>query len=163
MNLKQMLLVIGCIIFGFSPRPGFPAPVPKDQPVFTCTLTVTGKIGELKCSDGSEVVITNRSIETLDIGTPLGPLGNLDIKMKDPKGQAVKADPLAFHLSPLSSEAIPHLLKPGESFTATLGLLFAVPEEKRIEGTYKVKAVFTFNKKDYESAEVEVKWPGNKK
>ena len=39
----------------------------------------------------------------------------------------------------------------------------AVSVKKREVGTYKVKCVFTFEKKVYESAEVEVKWPGEEK
>ena len=128
--------------------------------MITCELTVTGKNGELISAHGGEVTITNTSAETIDIGTTLGPLGFLDLKVRDPKGNIVKTEPFVYIFSPLSFMKIPHLLKPGESYCSKIGLLFVVPKENRVVGTYKVKCVFTFQEKTYESAEVEVKWTG---
>ena len=138
------------------------APAPKEKPMFKCELIVTGKIGTAPRPSGGELVVTNTSTEILDIGTKVGPLGLVEIKVKEPNALDFKTTALANRMAPFDGVQ-PHPLKPGDSFRAQLGLLFALPEEKRIPGTYKVKAVFTFKKKDYESAEVEVKWPENKK
>lgn len=163
MKAKYVLFMLGLLIIESVALPvSGAAPVPKEKPVITCELTITGKIGELTIPDGGEVTITNTSNETIDIGTTIGPLGFMDIKVRDAKGKVVKTEPYASFRSP-SFKATPHLLKTGESFRAPLGLLFAVPEEKRVVGTYKVKCVFTFENKVYESAEVEVKWPGAEK
>ena len=135
-----------------------------------CEVRVTGnesfmdgKVLILARPDAAEVTITNTSAETLDIGSVHGPEGHLDLKLKDPKGENVKTLALSSLFSPLSFTAEPCLLKTGESKKLPVCLLVMLPEEKRVPGTYKVKARYTVNKKDYESAEVEVKWPGEKK
>ena len=161
MSMKRMLFVLGCLTIG----PALAAPVPKEKPVIKCELKFTGKIGDAPVADGGEAIITNNTSEVVDIGSTLGPKAYLDLKLKDPKGLDVKTEPLSSLISPHSffPEPQPHLLKPGESYRAPISLLVMVPEEKRVAGIYKVKAVYTFQKKNYESAEVEVKWPGDKK
>jgi hypothetical protein len=57
----------------------------------------------------------------------------------------------------------PYILKPGQAYRYGVTTLCMVPAQKRVAGTYKVKAVYTFKNKEYESAWVEVKWPGKKK
>jgi hypothetical protein len=156
MLTRVMLHVVGSLLLGTT------APAPKEMPTVTCELTVTGKLGEMDRPDGGEVVITNTSAETIDIGTTVGPLGGLDLKVRDPKGADVKTPSLASFRSPFF-ERQPHPLKPGESYRAPLSILFAVPEEKRGPGTYKVKAVFKYNGKTYESREIDVDWPGEPK
>lgn len=162
MTAKYALLAIGFLIIESVALTVARVPAPKEKPVITCELKVTGKNGEFIYPDGGEVIITNNSNENIDVGTTIGPLGFMDIKVRDAKGKVVKTEPYASFRSP-SFKATPHLLKTGESFRAPLGLLFAVPEEKRVVGTYNVKCVFTFQEKVYESAEVEVKWPGEEK
>lgn len=163
MKTKHVLIAFGFLIIESVPSPVSGAPAPKDKPVITCELSVTNKNGDLISPYGGEVIITNNSSETIDIGTTLGPLGFLDLKVRDPKGETVKTQPYAFLLSPLSFIQIPHLLKSGESYRRKVGLLSTVPQENRVVGTYKVRAVFTFQEKVYESAEIEVKWPGEQK
>lgn len=134
----------------------------KEKPAIKCELKFTGKIGENLVPDGAEVAITNLSKETIDIGTKSGPLGLLLLKVKDPKGQYLRTVPLTYHVSPFD-EVQHHPLKPGKSHRDLVVLLPAVPEDKRLPGTYKVKVVLTYQRKEYESAEVEVKWPAEKK
>ena len=164
MTAKYALLAIGLLIIESIASPvSWAAPAPKEKPVITCELKVTGKDGELISPYAGEVTITNNSNETIDIGTTMGPLGFLDLKVRDPNGDVVKTKPLASLRSP-SFKVTPHMLKAGESYRAPLGLLlFVVPKEKRVVGTYKVKGVFKFQEKVYESAEVEVKWTGEDK
>src|SRR5436189_3885621 len=137
------------------------APVPKEKPVITCQLSITGRIGEITRADAGEVIITNNSAEVIDIGTVVGPLGYLDLKVKDAKGTDVKTMPFAGRFSPYR-EPLPHPLKPGESYRGPIAVLTVVPDDKLAEGTYSVKALFTFQKKTYESPAVEVKWPAGK-
>jgi hypothetical protein len=137
------------------------APVPKENPVLTCQLILTGgKIGDLDFPDRGEVVVTNTSSATIDIGTGVGPLGNLRLEATDPKRKENKKD-YSTILSPFP-EVRPHLLKPGASYRAPVGLMFAVPDEDRVPGTYKVKAVYTVKGQEAVSNVVEVKWPGPK-
>ena len=163
MTAKYALLAIGFLIIESVALPVSGAPAPKEKPVITCELKVTGKDGELISPYAGEVTITNNSNETIDIGTTMGPLGLLELKVRDPNGDLVKTKHLASFRSIFSLIPIPHLLKSGESYSARLGLLHVVPKENRVVGTYKVKCVFTFEKKVYESAEVEVKWTGEDK
>ena len=134
----------------------------KEKPTIKCELKFTGKVGENAFADGGEVVIANTSKETIDIGTDIGPLGLVQLKAKDPKGQYLKTVPLAYNASAVD-RVVPHPLKPGESHRGPVLLLPAVPEDKRLTGTYKVKVVLTYQRKEYESAEVDVKWPAEKK
>lgn len=167
MTLRIVLFLSSCSIL-ISTAGGAPvsaAPLPREMPMLKCELSVTGKIDGTLIPDGGVVVITNISGGVVDIGATLGPKAYLDLKVRDSKGLDVKTDPLASLISPTSPFPVaqPHELKPGETYLAPLSLLVMVPEEKRIPGTYKVKAVFTYKKKEYESAEVEVKWPEIKK
>ena len=148
MTAKYALLAIGFLIIESiaSPVSGA-APAPKEKPAIACELTVTNKNGELFSPDGGEVIITNNSSETIDIGTTLGPLGFLDLKVRDPNGDTVKTLPYAFLLSPLSFIQIPHLLKSGESYRRKVGLLSTVPEEKRVVGTTKSNACSRLKRK----------------
>ncbi len=162
MKAKCILLAIGFLIIESIASPvSCAAPAPKEKPAISCELIVTGKTDNLTFSDSGDVIITNNSNQTIDIGTTIGPLGFMDIKVRDPKGDTVKTQPYACFRSP-SFKATPHLLKAGESYHAPLGMLFAVRKENRVVGTYKVRAVFTFEKKVYESAEAEVKWTDDK-
>lgn len=171
MLVKLSLFVAGWLLLGCAASVESVAPVPKEKPVIKCVVTVTGKYETivdgkwvtLPKPDAGEVVVTNLSTETIDIKSFHGPKGHLDVRVKDPKGDAVKTEPLVSLYSPYTFTPEPYLLKPGQSEKIRVSLLVMLPEEKRVAGTYKVKAVFTFNKKDYESPEVEVKWPGEKK
>jgi hypothetical protein len=162
MTETRKLLVSGWLVVGCAAGLLSAAPVPKEKQMLKCELTVTGKTGDSSPPDAGEVVITNTSKEVVDIGSTLGPRGFLDLKVKDPKGEFQKTEPLWTLLSPRSSSPEPFLLKPGQAERFPVSLLIMVPKEKRMSGTYKVKAVYTLKKKEYESAEVDVKWPGKK-
>ena len=162
MNACRMAILLGCLLFFAAISGNAADPIPKEKPTIECKLTFTGKLGSVDASDGGEVVITNKSNQEVDIGTTVGPLGFLDFKVIDPKGAKLKTTPFASFFSP-AFEAVPHLLKPGESYRAPVSLLLVIPQDKRVEGTYKVKAVFTFKDKLYESREVDVKWAGTPK
>ncbi len=147
------------------------APAPREKPVLKCELHWTGKfettmLGERITTEdpqAAEITITNISDAEVDIGSNFGPLGFFDLKVKDPAGAVVKTEPLSSRMAVqtfIGSPPKPYILKAGEAFRCPEALLIMVPADKRVRGTYKVKAVYTFKNKEYESAEVEVKWPG---
>lgn len=168
MNIVYRLIVAVWFLLGCAVVNASVAPIPKEKPVIKCVVTVTGKFETVFDGrvvrrlqpDAGQVAVTNISNESVDLESILGPCGSLDVKPRDPKGVPVKTDPLWSLLSPRSSQPQPHLLKPGETEKFPVSLLVMLPKDKRVAGTYMVKAVYTLNKKDYESAEVEVKWPG---
>jgi hypothetical protein len=139
--------------------PTFPGvghfPVPKESPVLKCELSVTGKSGNVEHPTIGVIVITNVSSETIDIGSTRGPLEGLVLKVKNPKNEDEKPHPYTARFGPFK-EHVPTLLKPGESHRETIGLLTVLENRNPPPGTYKVKAVYTFRKKNYESAEVQV-------
>jgi hypothetical protein len=148
------------------------APATKEKPVLKCEVRVTGKVdGTLDgikytdyAPDIAVVTVTNVSTADVDIGSKWGPNLFLDLRVKDPAGADVKTEPWSSRLAVQSLfKPKPYILKPGDVHRVTVGLLDTVPEEKRGAGTYKVKAVYTHKDKEYASAWVEVKWPGNKK
>jgi hypothetical protein len=169
--LLSLALLIGCTIGGWNINLPV-APAPRVKPLLKCEVRITGKsegtIDGIKyrdyAPDIAEVTITNNSNTNVDIGSQSGPSSHLDLKVNDPTGADMKTEPWANRLSVLYLlEPRPYILKPGDVYRITVGLLDTVPDEKRIAGTYKVKAAYTIGKKDYESAWVEVKWPGKKK
>jgi hypothetical protein len=148
------------------------APPPREKPVLKCEVRLTGKLTTTLAGvqysedvpDVAEVTIINTSGADVNITSKAGPGGRLDLKVKDPVGKDVKTEPLASLLSTHSLlKPKPYILKPGQAYRTRVGLLTMVPEDKRVTGTYKVKAVYTFKGKEYESPWVEVKWPGKKK
>lgn len=136
------------------------APIPKEAQVLSCRLAHTGKVSDNAILDGCEVTITNTSSSTVDIGTTIGPLAGLVIDITNPSGKRTRVN-LAEYGSP-SLEPTPLLLKSGESYRESRAVLFAIPDEERVAGTYKVKAVYTFKGQEAASDLVEIKWPGPK-
>jgi hypothetical protein len=155
-----------------------PAPKEKERPVIKCELKVTGKIDgpravggsespAIPAVDGAEILITNQTSKTIDIGGTLyGAQGNFDLMVTGPDGKAVKTEPHSSIYSPFSSSSSPvHFadeVKPGKSHRIPVGLLVMVPEKDRVAGKYKVKATFKYDGKTFESNEVEVNWAGKK-
>ena len=151
------LLAVACIA-----ECALAAPVPKGKPMIKCELKFVSKDADRPLVYDGLVVVTNVSKEVIDIGTTLGPAGSLDLRVKGPDGKAVETEPLASIYSP-SLEVQPFPLKPAEATRYNVRLLGRVPDEKRVTGVYKVRAVFDFKGRVYESNEVEVKWPGEAK
>jgi hypothetical protein len=173
--MKAILFVGVFVCCSIDSRADQPvAAAPKENPVIKCEVRWTGK-AERGTDDGkklptryapdlAEVKITNISKADVDIGSSWGPYANLDVKIKGPDGKDVKTDHMPFLGIPSATlEHAPYMLKPGRSLEWSVSLLVTIPESKRITGTYKVKAVYTIGKKDYESDWVEVKWPESKK
>jgi hypothetical protein len=155
-----IVCVIGCLS-SYLPA----APVPKEMPKLKCEMRWTGKV-EFNISDEritedipdtAIVTITNISDADVDIGSHYGPYAYLDLRVKDPAGADVKTEPLNSYLSTLSlTEPIPCIIKPSKAKEFRVCLLGMVPEEKRVAGTYKVKAIYTIGKVDYESDEISI-------
>jgi len=142
-----------------------PAPKKQERPVIKCELSVTGKLNDRGAIDGAEIVITNQSAETIDIGGYAGARGNLDLKVTGPDGKAVMTNPLSSLISPFAPPPahFAEELKPGKSHRLPVSLLVMVPEKDRVTGKYKVKATFKYDGRTFESNEAEVNWPGDKK
>lgn len=166
-------LLVGCMI-GACGIGCAAAPAPRKKPVLKYEMHWTGKTEAIidgkrltgDQPDAAEVVITNISDADVDVGSSFGPEGLLDLKVKDPAGADVETEPLTSHLAAntlIGLQPKPYILKPGEVYRCGVSLLGTVPQEKLVAGTYKVKAVCTLGKKEYASAEVDVKWPGKKK
>jgi hypothetical protein len=163
----RQVFFVGCLLTTIVP--GFvsaqPIPKEKERPAIKCELKVTGKIDGVDWVDGAEVVITNVSSETIDIGGTAGARGNLNLKVTGPDDKVVKTAPLSSLISPASFIPVHEAeeLKPGKSYRMPVGLLVMVPENDRVPGKYKVKAIFKYKDKSVESAEVELNWPRDKK
>jgi hypothetical protein len=148
------------------------APPPRKIPALKCEVHLTGKVETTidgkryvwDAPDAADVTISNTSDADVDIGSMWGPAPDLDLRVKDPTGKEVKTEPLSSLLSVQSlTKHRPYILKPGKAYECGVSLLCMVPKDKKVAGTYKVKAVYTFKGKEYESDWVEVKWPGKKK
>jgi hypothetical protein len=149
------------------------APSPRERPVLKCELRLRST-GKVEASDdgkrftfdvpgAADVKITNISDADVDIGSSLGPFAHLDLKVKDPTGADLETDPIPYLKVPSALlQHEPYILKPGKWLQWYVSLLIMVPEDKRVTGTYKVKAVYTVGNKTYESSWVDVKWPGKK-
>ena len=163
--------IVGCV-FGDCVADIPVAPPPREKSMFKCDVRLTNKpegaTGAGKhtvYSIGiSDVTITNNSGADVDIGSQWGPNAFLNLRVKGPDGADVKTEPFSSLLAIQSfRKSKPYILKSGDIYHTSVNLLAMVPFEKRVAGTYKVKAVYEIGKKEYESAWVEVKWPGNEK
>jgi hypothetical protein len=168
MTLKLTLGLLTCCVFGGWSIALPVAPAPREKPLLKCEMRLTGKGaailgGEMYVWDApgnAEVTITNTSGADVDIGSNSGPDQYLDLRVKDPAGADVKTEPLASLRATHSFfKHTPYTLKPGEVYQCGVGLLHMVPEDKRVNGTYKVQAVYIFKDKEYSSNWIEVKWP----
>jgi hypothetical protein len=174
MMLKLTLSVLVVCAIGCHPGADAPpaAPAQREKPMLKCAMRWTGKPMKATLGgepitwdspDTAEVTITNISNANVDIGSPMGWIAHLDLRVKDPTGANLKTEPLNSILSTESFEPKPDILKPGEMRLTEVGLLDGVPEEERIPGTYQVQAVYTIDNKEYTSDWVEIKWPWKKK
>jgi hypothetical protein len=164
---RQFLFVgslLTSVVAGFVSAQPIPKEKEKERPVIKCELKVTGKVNGVDWVDGGEALITNVSSGTIDVGGPVGAVGNLDLKVMGPDGKTVMTNPLSSLISPRSPSIVHESeeLKPGKAYRSNLRLLGMVPEEDLVKGKYKVKATFKYDGKTVESNEVEVNWPGKK-
>jgi hypothetical protein len=91
-----------------------------------------------------EVEIENVSPEVIEIEVRMHPLQYLDLVITDAAGNTIPAPPYGQVFSP---REIPYTfrLAPGEKYTHNVSLLGNIPEEKRLPGTYTVRAVYEYN------------------
>ncbi len=158
MTARRMLFVILSLPICWAVGTGSAAPVPKEKPMLTCELHPMPDCVYMTYANW-EVVITNTSGKVVDIPWKLSVWYFLELKVQDSTGGEIKTDGYGTRFSPYSFVDQHLILKPGESIRSEIALLSTVPKEILVPGTYKVKAIYTFEKKSYESKEVEVKWP----
>jgi hypothetical protein len=90
-----------------------------------------------------EIEIENVSSEVIDIEVTMHPLQYLDLVITDTAGDLVPAPPYGHLFSP-REKAYTFRLAAGEKYTHNVSLLGNVPEEKRLPGTYTVRAVYAY-------------------
>ena len=91
-----------------------------------------------------EVELENASAGVLEIEVKTSPLQYLDLLVTDPAGNVLSAWRYGECFSPLES---PYKLRlgSGEKYAAPVSLLGNVPPEKRLPGTYLIRAVYEYN------------------
>jgi hypothetical protein len=88
-----------------------------------------------------EIELENVSSQVLEIDVQASPLQYLDLSITDAGGQVISAWRYGESFSPVAS-AYTFRLGPGEKYTAPVALLGNVPPEKRLPGTYLIRAVY---------------------
>jgi hypothetical protein len=93
---------------------------------------------------GGEVEIENVSQDVVEIEVTMHPLQYLELLITDAVGEPVAAPPYGHIFSPRER---PYVLRlaPGEKYVHNVGLLGNVPEERRLPGTYTVRAVYEYD------------------
>ena len=129
---------------------------PKVPPMLSCELKVDAKDGAAPAEVKAEVTITNTTAAAIDIPWTANPLQYLDLKVTGPGGAELKTAAYASRFSPFSPLPQHLTIKPGESYRAAVGALTTVAPADLRSGTYKVRAVYTFQDRKYESKEVSV-------
>jgi hypothetical protein len=90
------------------------------------------------------VEIENVSSSAIEIEVTMHPLQYLALVITDASGNLVPAVPYGNIFSP---REVPYLfrLAPGETYKHNVSLLGTVPEEKKLPGSYTVRAVYDYN------------------
>jgi len=91
-----------------------------------------------------EVEIENVSHEVIEIEVTMHPLQYLNLVITDAAGNLVPASPYGNIFSP---REIPSILRlaPGERYTHNVSLLGNIPEEKKLTGSYTIRATYEYN------------------
>jgi hypothetical protein len=105
-----------------------------------------------------ELELENLSDEVISIPYQMSPLQYLAFSVIGPSQREVSEGCFSDRFSPLREERVLSL-RPGETFVSDVPLLGTVPREKRVPGTYRVQATFTWNGTRVVSNLVEVNWP----
>ncbi|MBI1914067.1 MAG: hypothetical protein HYS12_04930 [Planctomycetes bacterium] len=105
-----------------------------------------------------EIELDNVSPSVIEIEYDRHPLQYLNLVVTDPTGAILSAWHYGNLFSPLGSS---HTLRlsPGEKFTAPVGLLGNVPEERRTPGWYTVVAVYKYKTLQVISQPLQVQLP----
>jgi hypothetical protein len=91
-----------------------------------------------------EVEIENISPEVIEIEVTMHPLQYLDMEITDAAGNLIPAAPYGHIFSPCGTPYT-FRLAPGEKYTHNVSLFGTLPQEKRLPGTYTVRAVYEYN------------------
>ena len=135
-------------------RPGKPLPA---QSKLSCRLRPR-QLRRGHSPTAGEVELENTSRDVLEIEVHSSPLQYLNLVVTDAAGKALPTSAYGDFFSPLSK---PYVLRlgPGEKFTGPVSLLGNVPREKRLPGTYTVRAVYEYNGLSAVSDPLEVRLP----
>lgn len=129
--------------------------IPREKPTLTCELVLVPNV-TASLSHIADVTITNRTNEPIDIEWMTNRLEHLDIKIKNTMNAEVKVEPYSSHFSISQLEPRHLIIYPNESYTERIPVLVVMPRESYRTGVYKVKAIYTYKDKTYESNQIQV-------
>jgi hypothetical protein len=135
-------------------RPGKPLPA---QSKLSCRLR-TRQLRRGHSLTAGQVELENTSPDVLEIEVHSNPLQYLNLIVTDEAGNIFPTTYYGDFFAPLSE---PYMLRlgPGEKFTGPVGLLGNLPQEKRLPGTYTVRAVYEYHGLKAVSEPLEVRLP----
>lgn len=132
----------------------------NSEPVLTCRLRRKLRLRHGPASPlAGEVELENLSQNSIEIEWDRHPLQHLDLVITDAAGSLVPATPYSDGFSPYSVTPQIFRLEPGEKYIHNVGLLGGVPKEKRLPGTYTVRAVYQYQGLKAVSEPLEVQIP----
>jgi hypothetical protein len=105
-----------------------------------------------------EVEIENVSPDVIEIQVTMHPLQYLNLVITDPMGNLVPAPPYGDMFSPRETPYA-FRLAPGEKYTHNVSLLGNVPEDKRLAGSYRVRAIYDCDGLRAVSESLQVQFP----
>ncbi len=106
-----------------------------------------------------EVELENTSDGVLEIEVQMSPLQYLNLIITGPAGEVLSEGHYGNRFSPVEEPYI-FRLGPGEKYTGPVSLLGTLPEQKRLPGSYTVRAVYASKGFYAVSEPLQVELPG---
>jgi hypothetical protein len=114
-------------------------------PTLACRLRHQAGDGGRLTPIAGEVELENLSADPIEIEMFAHPLEHLDLAITDAAGRPVPAMPYGGIFSPFTPTPYIFRLAPGEKYTHCVSLLGTLPKEKRLPGSYTVRAIYDYN------------------
>jgi hypothetical protein len=115
------------------------------RPALTCRLRQKTQGRAAQSPTAGEVELENTSADVLEIELQMSPFQHLNLVVTDAAGRVVSEGHYGDRFSPLEEPYV-FRLQPGEKYTGSVSLLGTVPEQKRLPGTYTVRAVYEYKR-----------------
>jgi hypothetical protein len=153
------LLITSALVSDPLTRVRAQPPIPAAQAILVCRLRHKQLLRGSSATAG-EIELENSSPDVLEIETDRHPLQHLNLVVTDASRNLLSEGHYGDIFSP-RGKVDTLRLAPGAKYQHPISLLETVPQEKRVSGTYLVRAVYAYNGLRVVSEPLAVELPGD--